>query len=45
MGKMRNSYAVLMEKLEGRRPLGRPRCRWCRNIKQDLKQRGWEGIN
>jgi len=24
----RNTYTVLMMKSEGKRPLGRPRCRW-----------------
>jgi hypothetical protein len=24
---------ILVEKLEGKRPLGRPRCRWVDNIK------------
>jgi hypothetical protein len=33
IGQMRNSYAVLVEKLEGRRPLGRTRYRWRYNIK------------
>jgi hypothetical protein len=28
MGKERNVYRVLMGKPEGKRPLGRPRCRW-----------------
>ena len=28
MGKRRSVYMVLVGKLEGKRPLGRPRCRW-----------------
>jgi hypothetical protein len=28
MGKRRNAYTLLVEKPEGKRPLGRPRCRW-----------------
>jgi hypothetical protein len=38
MGEKRNAYKLLVEKLEGRRPLGlgRPRCRWVDNIKIDL---------
>jgi hypothetical protein len=28
MGERRGVYRVLVEKLEGRRPLGRPRHRW-----------------
>jgi hypothetical protein len=30
-------------KLEGKRPLGRPRCRWVDNIKMDLGEIGWDG--
>jgi hypothetical protein len=26
-GEMRNAYRILVGKLEGKRPLGRPRCR------------------
>jgi hypothetical protein len=28
MGETRNAYRILMGKLEGKRPLGRPRRRW-----------------
>jgi hypothetical protein len=28
MREMRNAYNILVGKLEGRKPLGRPRCRW-----------------
>jgi hypothetical protein len=31
---------VLMGKLEGKRPLGRPRRRWEYNVKMDLKDVG-----
>jgi len=36
MGEERGVYKVLLEKPEGRRPLGRPRCRWVDNIRMDL---------
>jgi hypothetical protein len=36
MGEKRNVYRLLVGKPEGRRPLGRPRCRWMDNIKIDL---------
>jgi len=36
MGKVRGVYSVLVEKPEGRRPLGRPRRRWEDNIKMDV---------
>jgi hypothetical protein len=36
MGEKRNAYRSLLEKPEGKRPLGRPRRRWVDNIKMDL---------
>jgi hypothetical protein len=36
MGERRVLYRVLVEKPEGKRPLGRPRSRWEDNIKMDL---------
>ena len=39
MEKSRNAYRVLVGKLEGKRPLGRLRCRWEDNIKMDLRRR------
>jgi len=35
-------YRVLVGKLEGRRPLGRPRRRWVDNIRMDLQEVGCE---
>jgi hypothetical protein len=35
-------YRVLMGKPEGKRSLGRPRCRGEDNIKMDLQEVGWE---
>jgi hypothetical protein len=34
----RNSYRILVEKPEGKRPLGRHRRRWEDNIKMDLRK-------
>jgi hypothetical protein len=31
-------------KTEGKRPLGRPRCRWV-DIKMDIRETGWVGMN
>ena len=51
MGKARNTYGavqkcigyrVLMGKLEGNRPLGRPRRRWEDNNRMDLREVGYD---
>jgi hypothetical protein len=41
----RNTYRILVGKLEGKRPLGRPRHRWEDNIKLDLRKIGWGGMD
>jgi hypothetical protein len=41
MGEIMGVHKVLVEKLEGRRPLGRPRHRWENNINMDLREMGW----
>jgi hypothetical protein len=41
-GEKRGVFRVLVVKPEGKRPLGRPRCRWEDNIKMDLQKVGWE---
>jgi len=38
MGEGRGMYRVLVGKLEGKRPIGRPRRRWEDNIKVDLQE-------
>jgi hypothetical protein len=38
MGEVRGAYNILVGRLEGRRPLGRPRRRWENNIKMDLRE-------
>jgi len=45
MGKMRGVYRVLVEKLEGKRPLGRPMHKWEDNIKMDLQVVGCGGMD
>jgi hypothetical protein len=40
MGEKMNVYRLLVGKPEGKRPLGRPRCRWIDNIKMDLLEIG-----
>jgi hypothetical protein len=45
MGERRGIYRVLFGRPEGKRPLGRPRCRWEDNIKIDLREVGMDGAN
>jgi hypothetical protein len=45
MGKKRNAYRLLVGKPEGKRPLGRPRRRWVDNIRMDLLEIGWGGVD
>jgi hypothetical protein len=45
MGEMRNVYNILVGKPEGNRPLGRPTLRWEDNIRMDLREIGWEGVD
>ena len=40
MEQCRNAYRVLVGKLEGKRPLGRPRRRWEDNIRMNLREVG-----
>jgi hypothetical protein len=43
-GEKRNVYRILVGKPEGKRPLGRLRCRWEDNIKFDLREVRWGGV-
>jgi hypothetical protein len=45
IGEKRNAYRILVGKPEGNRPLGRPRLRWVDNIKMDLREIGWDGMD
>jgi hypothetical protein len=38
MGEKMNAYRLLVGKQEGKRLLGRPRCRWVDNIRMDLSE-------
>ena len=40
MGEEREVYRFLVGKLEGRRPLGKPRRRWMDDIRMDLQEVG-----
>jgi hypothetical protein len=41
---MRNTYTIFFGKPKGKRPLGRPACRWESNIKMDLKEILLDGV-
>jgi hypothetical protein len=45
MGEMRKSYKILFGKPEGKRQIGRLRRRWEDNIRMDLKEIVWEGVD
>jgi hypothetical protein len=44
-GEKRTVYRILVGKPEGKKPLGRPRCRFLDNIKMDLRDIGWDGVD
>jgi hypothetical protein len=41
----RNTYRILVRKPEGKRPIGRSRCRWVENIKMDLRDIRWSEMD
>ena len=45
MGDRRGAYRVLVGRPEGNKPLGKPRRRLKDNIKVDLQEVGWRGID
>jgi len=45
MGESRGVYRVLVGKLEGKRPPGRPRRRWEDNIMMDLQEVERDGMD
>jgi hypothetical protein len=45
MGETRNTYNTLVEKPEGKRPLGKPRRRLEDNIGMDLREIEWEDVD
>jgi hypothetical protein len=44
MRKMRGAYNILVGKLEGKRPLARPRRGWEENIRIYLREMGWKDV-
>jgi hypothetical protein len=45
MGQKRNAYMLLVGKPDGKGPLERLRHRWTDNIKMDLREIGWLGMD
>jgi hypothetical protein len=45
MGTMRNAYRILVGNPEGKRSLGRPTRRWVENIKMNLTEIRWGGMD
>jgi hypothetical protein len=45
MREKRNAYRIFVGKPKGKRPLGRQRRRWVDNIKMDLGEIGWHGMD
>jgi hypothetical protein len=45
IGKKRNAYRILVGKPEGKGQLGRPRRRSEDNIRMDLREIGWGGMD
>jgi hypothetical protein len=41
----RNAYRILVGKPGGKRLLGRPSRGWVDNIKIDLREMGWDGLD
>jgi hypothetical protein len=44
-GEKRNAYTILVGKPEGKSPLGRPRHMCVDDIKIDLREIGWDGVD
>jgi hypothetical protein len=45
MGEKRGAYRIFMGQPEGKRPLGRPGRKWEGNIKMNLRELGWDGMD
>jgi hypothetical protein len=45
MGVKGNMYGLVIGRQEGKRPVGRPRHRWVDNIRMDLGEIGWRGVD
>jgi hypothetical protein len=45
MGGTRNAFSIFGGELEGTRPLGTPRRTWEYNIRTNLREIGWKGVD
>jgi hypothetical protein len=45
MREMKHAYSILVGKSEGKRPLRRPWHRREDNIRMDVREMGWEGVD
>jgi hypothetical protein len=45
MREKKNAYTILVGNAEGKRPQGKPRRRWMDNVKVDLREIGWVGMD
>jgi hypothetical protein len=45
MGEKRNAYRILVGKSERKRPLGKSKRRWKDNVRMDLREIGWGGVD
>jgi hypothetical protein len=45
MEEKKNARSLLVGKTEGKSPLGRPTCRWMDNIRMDLGEVEWGGVD
>jgi hypothetical protein len=45
LGEKRNEYRILVREPEGKRPLERSRCGWVDNIKMNLIEIRWDGVD
>jgi hypothetical protein len=44
MEEIKNAYKILVGRPDGQTPLGRCRQRWEDNLRIDLREIGWEGV-
>jgi hypothetical protein len=45
MEERRTAFSLLIGRPEGKRSLGRPRRMWVDNIKLDIVELGWDGVD